>query len=45
MGAWGFGGTKEERMRELLPLLPVALAGLIVYALALYAIHREKKRS
>jgi hypothetical protein len=32
-------------MRTLLPFLPVALAGLIVFALSLYSIHREKKRS
>ena len=31
-------------MRELLPLLPVAIGGLLVFAFGLYAIHREKKR-
>jgi hypothetical protein len=32
-------------MRELLPLLPIAIGGLIVFAIGLYAIRREKKRS
>jgi hypothetical protein len=32
-------------MRELLPLLPIALGGLLVFAFGMYSIHREKKRS
>lgn len=36
---------EEKRVKELLLLLPVAVGGLLVFALSLYAIHREKKRS
>jgi len=39
------GRENEKRMRELLPLLPVAIGGLLVFVLSLFAIRREKKRS
>jgi uncharacterized membrane protein (DUF4010 family) len=32
-------------MKDLLPLVPTAIAILIVFAIGLYSIHREKKRS
>jgi hypothetical protein len=37
--------TEEEGMRELLPLVPIAIACLIVAALSFYSIRKEHRRS